>query len=343
MGGRADSARMAGQGFRSAVLALFLLSTALAVAACDPYPPTNDTGAVEMNLEVDANGGARAELILDRHRRTRTDLVSLGQQLAPQLFPTATRRTVGVDDNLGGYPYPMIKASGVYRPGPHPQLTIDTRTAAGWLLAHGTTSLVVRVGLPTVSTTAVWSRPASGGVSAWDWTWYNITRAQDAPYASITLTPATGRSLASLALLLVVLVLVAVATISLYRRRRGWAALLATSTLALVVFGIAAQTGNAADNLGVAGVLSDLPLRLVGFDWVLWLGAGAAGVAILLILVSTRPSRKVQEINPPPGWPLPPPGWAPVPGWQPDPQWPAAPPGWEFYRPRSQPNKRPHP
>ena len=44
------------------------------------------------------------------------------------------------------------------------------------------------------------------------------------------------------------------------------------------------------------------------------------------------------QLNPPPGWPLPPPGWVPALEWQPDPGWPPPPPGWQLWVPASAPS-----
>jgi hypothetical protein len=317
---------------------VLLVGAGAVLTGCDPYPPANGTGAVEMTIDVTDDGGARAQLILDRHKRTHAELVRWGQQLAPKLFPGATSITVEVNDNLGGYAFPVIHAAGVYRPGPHPRLALDTRPAAGWLFTQNVTSVAVQIDRPAVSTTGAWFVPASNQGGSRDLGWYGITNAQDAPYGHFTLRPQTGRSLASLGMLAGVLVLVVVAALTSHRRQRARAAVFAVSGIALVVLSLAGGAGTATDNLGVGGVLSGFTLRLAGFVWVLWLGSAVGGISILFIALGARTDRTIQQFNPAPGWPAAPPGWAPGPGWRPDPQWPPAPPGWNFYPQRAKRN-----
>lgn len=83
---------------------LFAAVSALGLTGCDPYPSSGVADGVGVSVTLNAEGGAQTQLFLDSHVRSHAELIRLGEQVAPRLFPTASGHTVVVDDNSGGYP-----------------------------------------------------------------------------------------------------------------------------------------------------------------------------------------------------------------------------------------------
>ncbi len=125
-------------------------------------------GAVGLDVNIDAGGAATAQIHFDAVNRPDGRLRALGEAVAIRLFPSASSRSVGIDDN-GDHPFVVIDAHGVYDPGPHPRISLDSRAAVSWLLANGIKTVDVFVDSPRVPLTASWT-PADTEDPPWGWT-----------------------------------------------------------------------------------------------------------------------------------------------------------------------------
>jgi hypothetical protein len=300
-------------------------------AGCDPFPSSGAPGAVAVDLSLDSQGGADVDLFLDARVRSNAELTALGEQIAPLLFPTASRRIIEIDDNSGGYPFVHIAAAGAYRPGRHPKFTFDARPAVTALLAEGFKSVDLNMGVPFTVPSTDLLVPAADPRQQDTWAWNVLASGSAAPVGSIVMAPNPWPSLIAIGLTPVSLALLGYSVLSLRRRRQVSATMAAgTAGLAAVVIFVLSSVA-APENLGVIGYLSggwqttasvstSVPILIVAL----------AALGVITTARSNRRPRQLLRFNPPPGWPPPPPGWVPTPGWTPDPTWPAAPPNWSF-------------
>ena len=315
---------------RRAAAVLLAAMAASVLVGCDPAPPSSVAHGVALSVTLDAQGGAQGALRLDGARvRSDAELIQLGEQLAPMLFPGSPSPKVTVESNGGGYPFVTIDATNVYVPGPLPRFDFDARPAVSFLLTAKFRAVDVVVAAPFVPVTATWTPPGTNEFGSWYWE--AVTSASTAPHGSVVMAPEPWKSVLPLVLTVVSLGLVVGSLVALRRRRRWVAAGAAVVGFAVVVV-IALTAGSAqTEGLGVSGWLSGpwLTAALVVPLFSLLLGVVAVGLFVAAIAM--RPARPPLVFLAPPGWPAPPPGWLPPQGWVPDPSWPPAPDGWVFY------------
>jgi hypothetical protein len=314
---------------RVVFIILAAAAAALGLTGCDPYSSSGVADGVGISVILNAEGGAQTQLFLDSHVRSHAELIRLGKQVAPRLFPTASGHTVVVDDNSGGYPFVNISTSGVYEPGPQPQFSLDGRPAASFLLGNGFRSVDLYIQAPVVPVIAEWV--PSGSEDSGTWRWNGLVAGAAAPTGSIEMAPEPWRGVLPLALTAGAVGLAVFSGFALRRGRRVLAAATALGSCAIVL-GVVMDAGAVqADNLGVAGYLSGAWLTAAAVVPLLGLPVAFVAFTFLVAALVIRPVRPRLVFSSPPGWPVPPPGWIPPPGWTPDPTWPPAPADWNFY------------
>lgn len=282
------------------MLVLFAAVAALGLAGCDPYPPSGVADGVEVTVMLNAEGGAETQLVLDSRVRSHAELTRLGEQIAPLLFPAATGHTVVVDDNSHGYPFVKIFAAGVYKPGPEPKFSLDTRPTVSYLLGNGFRSVSLGVQAPLVPVTATWV-PA-GAEDRGAWSWNDIVSAAAAPSGSIEMAPEPWRAVLPLALTGGALGLTVLAGFALLRRHRVLTATTALGSCAIVLVGLFTDAGvGQAENLGVPGYLSGAWLTAAGIIPVLALPVGLVAFSLLVAALVFRPARPRLVFSSPPG------------------------------------------
>lgn len=267
---------------RTALLGPLLLAATALLAACDPAGPATPVGSANLDITVDAEGGASADLMLDAHRRSDAELMGLGLEVAPLLFPGSHGLSVATDANGGGYHFVTITTRDAYRPGAHPKFRLDTTAAVGHLLGHDLQRVDVYVTAPSVSSSASWTPAAEPVDYGQDvWAWEGLARADAAPAGVIRLEPAPWRGALALALAYLPWVLVAVGAAAVARRQR-----ILALVAGLTAFGILAATFAVptlawlVDDLGVGGYLSGTLLTVARWLPLTLLVTGPAGLAI---------------------------------------------------------------
>ncbi|WP_456843939.1 hypothetical protein [Cellulomonas sp. P5_C6] len=315
------------------VAAALAAVVALALSACDPAMPSGETNGAELDVVVNADGSGTAELYLDDTTvRSDAQLRAWGDEVGARLFPSASSRTVRVDPNGGGYPFVVVDAQDLYRPGPQPQVSLDTRDAVTWLLADGPDGVdVVDVSIdsPRVPLTSSWT--PSRGEDESTWAWWGITDGTTAPYGELVMSPAPWLGVMAVLLTGLGLALLVWSVVTyVRRRRRARAMILAAGALAVSVLVVLRAGAVLPNNLGVAGVASDTWVQAASLATLAVVLVAPASFVMLVVYAATPRRRPVFAA--PPGWPPPPPGWTPPPGWEPDPSWPPAPEGWQFSR-----------
>lgn len=224
----------------------------MSLSACDPAPPSAED-AVSLNVDLNADGSATANMFLDCGPRGSAQLHAWGAAVGSRLFPSASSLDVGIDPNGGVCPFVVITAPGQYQPGPQPRASVDSRDAVSWLLSNGIKTVDVYLDSPRVPLTSSWT-PARGADEQ-SWAWPDITAGSNAPFGEVRMAPepllgAVPPFLAAITLGLLV------GSLMFRRRRRA----LATVLVAVVVLGCAVDGALAGavlpNNLGVAGVLS---------------------------------------------------------------------------------------
>lgn len=265
---------------KAAVRVLLLCALSLLLVACDPWGPSNP-GTADLTIHLTPEGGADAHLILPA-QRSGLSLPELGSQVATDLFPNGPRPHTSIDSQGGAFPVIRISASSVYSPGSRPELRLDLGDAVSTLHAHGLTFVNVSVEAPFVPSGARWS-PRPTYSDARGWSWRGLTVKQLPPSGHVELHPEPLRAVGELGLLLVAMVALTIGVRSA-RRRKRWPCV-ACGAIAVLACGAVMLTAGAAqgDNLGVAGLLSGTPLKVVTLLPLVGLGAIPLGFALVAL------------------------------------------------------------
>lgn len=281
--------------------AMGLASTIICLTACDPAPPPSQHDEAALDISVGADGGALVQLRLGELSISRTDLLAAGGAIAPTIFPAASRRSVDVTSQDGGYPYAEVRISNVYEPGEHPQVTLDTHAAVATLAHMGYRITAVQVFAPDVTTTATWTIGTEDGPARSPWLWAAATSA-NAPAGVIDMTPRPFGDLERLVLSILTVLLLGMATVALGIRRNKTAIGAATASIFAAV-GVT-FLGLQNDSLGVAGSLSGTTLRIAqDAPFVSLLCAVASAAVLLAALVRREGSRQTARATDAPSWP----------------------------------------
>lgn len=310
---------------------MLALLAVLTLSACDPAPRTTVPADVDFWVAIGNTGGAEVTAFIEGDTMSGVGASAVGEALATLIFPDAESSEVSVSDSLGDV---TVRVSGVYEPGPAPQVSIDTRDAVAWLLRAGARTVDVSVYAPRVSNTATWSTPPDR-TNAHDWHWRLLTTADDAPRGEVLMTPAPWGGMALAMGQLTALALMATSVVFGVRRRRAVALPLAAVGIAVGMATFLSQETNNLEQLGLSGWVTPPWFQALGAVVVL---AGMltffGGVPLIVFLAFRGPRRRrLPMFLAPPGWPTPPVGWLPPQGWTPPPDWPPAPDGWQWYRP----------
>ncbi|WP_421733446.1 hypothetical protein [Cellulomonas sp.] len=321
---------------KRAIVAALAAVVMASLAACDPYGPSGQTDAVDIDVVVNTDGSTTAQVFLDDSAaRSDAQLLTWGHAIGTRLFPAATSLAVRVEPNGAGYPFAVIDAPDVYEPGPHPRVSLDTRDAVAWILAQDATLVDVYVSAPGVPLTSSWE--PSRGQDVAEWAWMDVSDATDAPVGVVVMSPEPWLGLLAVTLTALGAAVLVGAFVALRRRHRAVAIALAGAALVTSLAVLLRGGANLPDNLGVAGVASNAWVQVAAIVTALAVLEIPAACTIVAAAVSQRPP-STHRFVPAPGWPTPPAGWRPPPRWQPDPSWPAAPAGWKFY---AEPTEKP--
>ena len=317
---------------KRAIVAALAAVVVASLAACDPYGPSGQTDAVDIQVVVNTDGSTTAQVFLDDTAvRSDAQLLTWGHAIGTRLFPSATSLAVRVEPNGAGYPFAVIDAPDVYEPGPHPRVSLDTRDAVTWILAQDAELVDVYVDAPGIPLTATWE--PSRGQDVAEWAWMDVADAADAPVGVVVMSPEPWIGLLAVTLTALGVAALIGAFVVLRRRPRRHRVIAITLASGAFVASLAVLLrggANLPDNLGVAGVASNTWVEVAAIVTALAVLQIPAACIIVAAAASQR-TPSTQQFVPAPGWPPPPAGWRPPPRWRPDPSWPAAPAGWKFF------------
>lgn len=164
---------------------LVILFLVLGLSGCEPYAPSGKPGSIDVDVDVEADGGAEVTVAADRTERSTAELRRLGRLVGDALLPPGYRTKV--EPNRGGYPFVVLHADDAYRPGRSVRYSFDARAMCRALFADGATEVSVSLGLPDVP-----SRPDPGSRAAGDpfegfyWT---VHQGDPGPTASVVMRP----------------------------------------------------------------------------------------------------------------------------------------------------------
>jgi hypothetical protein len=226
-------------------------------------------------------------------------MVSVGSRVAAAAFPHSSSR-LRIDANGGGFHYVVINAARAYRPGRNPTFTFDAAAPQAVLRDAGFTRVSLDVCGPIVPLTITTTRRADSfeGRCAF---WREIP--SPAPKVTIAMHPSAGRWWEGVGLIVFAAVADAVALLVLRagRRlataRRVSVALLAGAALVACAIGFLSAKAIQADNLGVQGLLSGLPLEFARWAPVLLPAFGLVALVLIIGAFTTQRPRPV-----PVGW-----------------------------------------
>lgn len=228
-----------------------MLVSLIALTGCDPYGVPESPGTAQLEVRIDAEGGADIDLLVGG-APPRAELLALGRELGAVL-PDGTAHPPRINSNGGGFPFVTVAVDNVYAPGPHPVVRIDARSAVEGLSASGIETVTIDVSGPFVATADRW-RSAPDDHSRHHWHWASPST-DAAPVGELALRPSDWRSWKALSLT-ALCAMALIAGLAVSRRRRHWTAVtLGVSAVATSTAYIASAGAAQADNLGVAGHL----------------------------------------------------------------------------------------
>jgi hypothetical protein len=120
---------------------------AIVVASCDPAVAPDNPQLIEMQISVGPHGGGGVRLGFGQ-RPSRSELLRIGSDLKESVF-VGHDFVVSIDPNDPGYPFLDLKSQGVFVPGAHPEVRIDTTGLCRELLVAGYTKVEVSVAAPS--------------------------------------------------------------------------------------------------------------------------------------------------------------------------------------------------